>query len=268
MIPGIQNDDKWRMVEDEFVAVAHKFTAHLHAAEYQRLKERVKRDNSDAIRSLSRLVSGPMTENVKKRHAALLRGQSQYRGIKRASGAAAADELDGDEMSWAGTNLRELMNSPRKKPAPLATLVSNGPGTRAAALQHQSSSPIRHSPLSGEMAGSYGGLDHQVSSPPAQSPSHGYDDKDRGSAVKHLAQHAAGGTSPARIQRPTQKTSTPHAATANEFSSRHAEATTTSKPTLGTSGDRSDSDSSIETFFDRRMRERRAERKTPKRKQP
>ncbi len=36
MIDGLEDDDKYRMVEDEFVATAGTFTAHLHAAEYQR----------------------------------------------------------------------------------------------------------------------------------------------------------------------------------------------------------------------------------------
>lgn len=42
MIPGYEADDAYRMVEDELLAVASKYTRHLHTAEYARLKSTVK----------------------------------------------------------------------------------------------------------------------------------------------------------------------------------------------------------------------------------
>ncbi|RSM01437.1 hypothetical protein CEP52_008570 [Fusarium oligoseptatum] len=42
MRPGPQHDDRYRMVEDEFVNMAHQFTTHLHRAEYNRLKSLAK----------------------------------------------------------------------------------------------------------------------------------------------------------------------------------------------------------------------------------
>ena len=42
MIPGYQNDDKYRMVEDDFYSIAQSFTAHLHHAEYRRRKKQAK----------------------------------------------------------------------------------------------------------------------------------------------------------------------------------------------------------------------------------
>src|ERR1700759_4337684 len=38
MISGLEHDDGWVMVEDEFLTTAKLFTAHLHNADYQRLK--------------------------------------------------------------------------------------------------------------------------------------------------------------------------------------------------------------------------------------
>jgi hypothetical protein len=35
---GLDKDDRYRMVEDEFLEAAKMFTQHLHAAEYQRMK--------------------------------------------------------------------------------------------------------------------------------------------------------------------------------------------------------------------------------------
>lgn len=148
MITGIQHDDRWRMVEDEFVAIAHKFTAHLHAAEYERLKEQAKDQNADAIRSLSRPVTGPMTDRVKRRQAVLSLHKSQSSSIKRARARVQdADEEDGDELPWAGTNLEGLMDSPRKKRTSLAKVVTASSDTRAAALLRKGSARAKAPPL-------------------------------------------------------------------------------------------------------------------------
>lgn len=148
MIPGLQHDDKWRMVEDEFVAMAHKLTAHLHAAEYQRLKKLAQDQNADAIRSLSRPVTAPMTNRVKRRQTVSSLQKSQRKGLKRALSRAqdadADDDDDADELPWTGTNLEGLMDSPRKKMVPLTRMFSIASGTRAAALSRKDtgSSPI------------------------------------------------------------------------------------------------------------------------------
>lgn len=140
MVPGFQNDDRWRMVEDEFVAVAHKFTAHLHASEYQRLKKLAREQKTDAVLSISRSVTAPMTSAVRRRQAARSLEASQTRGIKRAlsKGTNADDKEGGDEIPWAGTNLHTLMESPRKKPVSLSKLLpASTSNTRAAALNRQ-----------------------------------------------------------------------------------------------------------------------------------
>ncbi|CAN8102079.1 unnamed protein product [Discula destructiva] len=142
MIPGLDNDDQWRMVEDEFVAVAQKFTAHLHAAEYQRrlTQTQAKDQNSDDMRSHPRPVVGAMTDNVKRDKAVSSLRKSQTSSIKQARARTqAADEEDLDELPWAGTNLEGLMDSPRKKRISLARMVSAKSDTRAAALSRKNS---------------------------------------------------------------------------------------------------------------------------------
>jgi len=47
MIDGLGHDDRYRMVEDEFAQTARTLTVHLHAAEYQRLKDATKSQNAE-----------------------------------------------------------------------------------------------------------------------------------------------------------------------------------------------------------------------------
>lgn len=127
--------------------MAHKLTAHLHAAEYQRLKKLAQDQNADAIRSLSRPVTAPMTNRVKRRQTVLSLQKSQRKGLKRALSRAQDAEDDGeeaDDLPWTGTNLEGLMDSPRKKMVPLTRIISTASGTRAAALSRKDggSSPI------------------------------------------------------------------------------------------------------------------------------
>lgn len=151
MISGLGNDDRWRMVEDEFVAVAHKFTAHLHAAEYQRRKKQARDQDVDAIRALSRPVVGPMTDHVKRDKAVLSLRRSQNATVKKARARTKApytrddDDHDADDLPWTGSNLEGLMDSPRKKRVPLSTVVPTPTDTRAAALERKKNSVAKTS---------------------------------------------------------------------------------------------------------------------------
>ncbi|KAB5540207.1 hypothetical protein GE09DRAFT_1245226 [Coniochaeta sp. 2T2.1] len=125
MIEGLDNDDRYRMVEDEFLSMANDFTKHLHAAEYQRLKAIANTRNAEMIRTISRPVTGRMTDLVKRRRGAAELAASQRRGLKSALGKrkdrqcdSDSDESDG-ELPWAGTSLQGLMESPRKVHVPL-----------------------------------------------------------------------------------------------------------------------------------------------------
>jgi hypothetical protein len=140
MIEGINHDDRYRMVEDEFLAMANDFTKHLHAAEYQRLKALASTRNADMIRTISRPVTGRMTDLVKRRRSALELAASQRKGLRNALGKrkgrddSDSDDDSDDELPWAGTSLQGLMESPRKVAVPLpAGSSSLGHGERVPA---------------------------------------------------------------------------------------------------------------------------------------
>jgi len=114
MIEGVDHDDKYRMVEDEFLSVAGDFTRHLHAAEYQRLKNLARSQNAETIQNISRPVTGEMTDLVKRRHAALDTAARQRRGLASVLGK----RPENDDLR--ATSLQGLMDSPRKKAAPIS----------------------------------------------------------------------------------------------------------------------------------------------------
>ena len=127
MIEGVDNDDKYRMVEDEFLAVAGEFTRHLHAAEYQRLKGLANSHNAEAIQNISRPVTGEMTDLVKRRHAALDTAVKQRKGIAKTLGKRGA--RDHSLSPRPATSLRGLMDSPRKQAVPLTSITGTRPGS-------------------------------------------------------------------------------------------------------------------------------------------
>ncbi|CZS89092.1 uncharacterized protein RAG0_00552 [Rhynchosporium agropyri] len=136
MADGKDNDDKYRMVEDEFLTVAQQFTVHLHAAEYKRQQSAFKSQNAEAINSISRPVTGKMPDQTKRKleaTAVAKRQRAIIAGIlgKKESGAN-SDDSDIEELPYIGTTLHGLMDSPRKKAASLARLNSVAT-TRAAA---------------------------------------------------------------------------------------------------------------------------------------
>jgi hypothetical protein len=135
MIEGIDNDDMYRMVEDEFLAVAKDFTRHLHAAEYQRLKGLAKSQNAETIQNISRPVEGEMTDFVKRRHAALDTASKQHKGIaalleRRAAGNGTKSEDERKPPRRPATSLQGLMDSPRKRNVPLTLMPGSRPGSR------------------------------------------------------------------------------------------------------------------------------------------
>ncbi|TLD11614.1 hypothetical protein PspLS_11527 [Pyricularia sp. CBS 133598] len=120
MISGLDGDDIWRMVEDEFLSVAGAFTAHLHRAEYKRLKRLAESQNAKTISTISRPVACDRTDTVKRRQDRAELQRRQGGAIKRmrsSSDGKNANESDDDDgpSPWAGTALQGLMDSPRKK---------------------------------------------------------------------------------------------------------------------------------------------------------
>lgn len=156
MIDGLDADDGYRMVEDEFLSVAGTFTAHLHKAEYHRLKTLAKNKNAVTIQAISRPVVGSKTEAVKRRQAAAELATRQKTAINRERGDNPSedddDDSDGLEIPWAGTALQGLMSSARPRAAPLASVVKGGAGAHPARRRD-----IDHSSLSAG-GGGMGGM--------------------------------------------------------------------------------------------------------------
>ncbi|KAK3323879.1 hypothetical protein B0T19DRAFT_443338 [Cercophora scortea] len=126
MIEGVDHDDRYRMVEDEFLAVAVQFTKHIHKAEYQRLKALAESQNADTIRDISRPVTGEMTADVKRRQTALGNAAKQRKALasvlgKRSAGHTSDSDDDGGRPA---TSLQGLMKSKHREPV-LLTAVSS-----------------------------------------------------------------------------------------------------------------------------------------------
>ncbi|RFU78766.1 hypothetical protein TARUN_3472 [Trichoderma arundinaceum] len=142
MIPGPLNDDKYRMVDDEFLHIAQRFTAHLHRAEYDRLKALAKAQNADTIREMERPVVASATPTIRARHRSISaqRAMKQRKALESTGDGAANDagRAESDEVTtpWAGAGLRGLMDVPRREGRtimPATSALSSSSRTRAAA---------------------------------------------------------------------------------------------------------------------------------------
>ncbi|KPM36945.1 hypothetical protein AK830_g9605 [Neonectria ditissima] len=135
MIPGPLNDDRYRMVEDELVNMAHRFTTHLHRAEYNRLKNLAKTQNAATIREIERPVVGVPTLLARQRHDAARQTAKQRKVLQ----AAAPPDL-----RRMPTGLQGLMESPRKEAKWISAGAAGTATTRAAAgFQSNLSSPSK-----------------------------------------------------------------------------------------------------------------------------
>ncbi|KAL8347876.1 hypothetical protein RB601_002831 [Gaeumannomyces tritici] len=168
MIDGLDADDGYRMVEDEFLSVAGAFTAHLHKAEYHRLKTLTKNKNAVTIRAISRPVVGSKTEAVKQCQDAAELATRQKAGINRERGEIPSedgdddDDSDGLENPWAGTALQGLMTSARPKAVPLSSVIKGSAGTHPGQRRDvdHSSSSVGGSGTSGMQSRSLGAPSH------------------------------------------------------------------------------------------------------------
>lgn len=163
---GLDNDDIYIMVEDEFYAVAQTFTQHLHYAEYVKKRDEAKQKDEATIQELARPTNGtPVSGETKKRKEAEALSARQKAGldqlqheeleVKPNEGMKPDDLEDAEEdADWAGTFLYDLMTSPRKARALVGTRGVKS-STRAAAgyskqaggsSQADRSSPLRAPP--------------------------------------------------------------------------------------------------------------------------
>ncbi|KAJ8058000.1 hypothetical protein OCU04_013173 [Sclerotinia nivalis] len=136
MIEGRENDDKYRIVEDEFLTVAKSFTVHLHTAEYKRLGKIAKTRNADAINSISRPVVGRMPDATRRKTEEVTRPKDQRNILEKLVGKkedGLSDDSDEETLPFVGTSLYGLMTSPRKRGVSLMNISSPTKTTRAAA---------------------------------------------------------------------------------------------------------------------------------------
>ncbi|KAF3068864.1 hypothetical protein CFAM422_007899 [Trichoderma lentiforme] len=145
---GPLNDDKFRMVDDEFLHMAQRFTAHLHRAEYDRLKALAKAQNAATISEIERPVVASAVPTARARQ----RSEAAQNSMKRRKALEAESGEDGDNRKakedeqrspWA-TGLRGLMEAPRREGRtimPAASASSSSSRTRAAAGYSSKSSP-------------------------------------------------------------------------------------------------------------------------------
>ena len=139
MDEGLDQDDKYRMVEDEFLSIAKKFTVHLHAAEYQRQKKLARSQNAEKINSISRPVAGRMPDQTRRKIESVTRANNQlttlqeFLGKQSETAGDSDNSADGDALPYIGTSLHGLMDSPRRRASSLAKIGPTATTTRAAA---------------------------------------------------------------------------------------------------------------------------------------
>lgn len=149
MHEGLDRDDIYIMVEDEFHAIAKTFTQHLHHAEYMRLKALAKTRNASATSTISRPVDSitAMRAETKKRKEAEARDartKAALEQLKNPAVQAQRQKSDSDLSDpdaegrdggrWKGTALQGLMTTgPRRNQTSLTGLQNVKSSTRAAA---------------------------------------------------------------------------------------------------------------------------------------
>ena len=187
MTDGLENDDKYRMVEDEFASIAHKFTTHLHAAEYKRQKKMAKTRNAQTINKISRPVVGRMPDQTRRKVDGVNRSkkqQSTIQGLLTQQGIKDEDSESDDfkDLPYVGTTLHGLMDSPRKKALSLAKFSSSTTTRAAAAFQKPAALPAK--PYRGTASASIPAMpSHKI---PSQSVNHAEKAADFSDGSDHL----------------------------------------------------------------------------------
>ncbi|RDW80519.1 hypothetical protein BP5796_05217 [Coleophoma crateriformis] len=138
MDEGIDRDDKYRMVEDEFLSTAKRWTVHLHTAEYHRQKRLARSKNATTINSISRPVTQKMPQQTRRKLESVDRSKAQ-RGMllgllgKKDANGEDSNSDEADDLPYVGTSLHGLMDGPRKSAGSLTRFGSITSCTRAAA---------------------------------------------------------------------------------------------------------------------------------------
>lgn len=118
MIDGLDHDDGYRMVEDEFCIVASKFTRRIHEKQYSKLLAEAKANEHKVASIPNRPVVGKMTTTSRFRFEQARRKLRQDDAAasvisKNRTDADESEDLEGD-LPYSKTPLHGLMASPRK----------------------------------------------------------------------------------------------------------------------------------------------------------
>lgn len=117
MIDGLENDDGWVMVEDEFLTTAKLYTAHLHHADYQRLKK------LSRVRAVSTMTGIERPTDGKTKQSLLTKKMIQASALRKSTQAAITNlglqaeinEDDEDDPYMQDPQLAGLMNQHQPK---------------------------------------------------------------------------------------------------------------------------------------------------------
>lgn len=132
MHPGLQQDDIWVMVEDEFLSTAHFYTSHLHKAEYLRLKKLARAENASAIRDIARPVDDRTEQSMEGRKK-MQGARQRIKGEKAMRNLHGGRGKDEDENLWImDPRLAGLMTQ-RENTGQLSKITGIRSKTRASA---------------------------------------------------------------------------------------------------------------------------------------
>ncbi|KDB23130.1 hypothetical protein H109_04948 [Trichophyton interdigitale MR816] len=153
MIDGLDADDQYIMVEDEFLSTARSFTAHLHQAEYTRKRKQAKTENASKVMKMTqRRPIDPKTSMSNATKRSIQRESSDMQRLealekmKEDAGRPEVDDSDMEEIKdeeigmsdedrdddpWVGTSLQALMVT-AKQSRPLMGLHGIKSSTKAA----------------------------------------------------------------------------------------------------------------------------------------
>jgi hypothetical protein len=150
MRPGLDADDIYIMVEDEFQSIAQFYTQHLHHAEYKRLKRLARSHRAEESARISRpTVGGEVSkersmqkaqeDRTERANAAITGTGVRSKGGCKVNARETSDEGDSDievmrdDDPWVGTTLQSLMTIGSGGSKSLVGLQGISANTRAAA---------------------------------------------------------------------------------------------------------------------------------------
>ena len=138
MREGLDADDIYILVEDDFLATARLFTAHIHHAEYTRLKRQARSRRAGAMPERPRPVdarppASPQAKAMRAQSAERKKTEQAQRPDVTAKEPKEKKASAGMEDLWKGSELHGLLTGQSQAPQPLKIPRGAPPKTRAAA---------------------------------------------------------------------------------------------------------------------------------------